>query len=328
MQKVWFLAPQGVHFSDPIFSKKSPLLGGQAAALWRLSNFLHRRSASGGAEVVSINIDETCVQYYQNEKAGYMTVESRRRKRTPRGLCRNVSQGAQRTNLTHLACITHDAALQRLLPQLLVVSESVMSVDAARRVRAILPPPFVLVVQPKGWVNNDTMVRFVHELSAALRFQRATRRFVVYMDAYRAHLSPRTLDAFGRADLCVAVIPANLTWALQPCDTHLFAVYKRTMATMGQVSLLRDATGSLNWERTISLVRDVSVSVLHERCWRRAFEDVGLCGDQRLVSKSTKEKLGFDSELPVVSSELPTLHQLQAIFPTGAVIDFHRLFSA
>ena len=203
-----------------------------------------------------------------------------------------------------------------------------MSSDMARRVRAVLPPPFILVVQRKGWVNNETMLRFVKELAECLQHRRATRRYVVYMDAYRAHLSPSTLEAFGKADLCVAIIPALVTWALQPCDTHLFAIYKRTMATMGQLSLLKDPAGAVNWERTMTIVRDVCLRVLHGRTWRKAFEDLGLCGHQRLVSVRTKEKLGFEHGVPVVSTEIPELLHLQQLFPAGSIINFDKLFSA
>ena len=72
----------------------------------------------------------------------------------------------------------------------------------------------------------------------ALRFGRAYEGFAAPATHTTSHLVMRRLQSTlaHRSHpkslpprICFFLIPANMTWALQPCDTHVMARYKRQL---------------------------------------------------------------------------------------------------
>ena len=66
-------------------------------------------------------------------------------------------------------------------------------------------------------------------------------------------------------------------------------------------------------------------AVLDGRTWSRAFRDCGLTGNQQGVSTRVRQNVCFEA-LPDVGAGLPSLDQLQAIFPRGANIPIADVF--
>ena len=80
----------------------------------------------------------------------------------------------------------------------------------------------------KAWMTTEVMEKYIVLLGGILKEFQTTHRFILYLDALRVHVSPKVLRAASRANLWICVIPAKMTWALQPCDAHVFASYKHS----------------------------------------------------------------------------------------------------
>ena len=66
-------------------------------------------------------------------------------------------------------------------------------------------------------------------------------------------------------------------------------------------------------------------TVLRGRSWRNAFWDLGLTGVQACLSETVLEKIQL-TERPCVASMLPTLAELQAVFPARSVLPIDDIF--
>ena len=83
------------------------------------------------------------------------------------------------------------------------------------------------------------------------------------------------LRAASRANLWICVIPAKMTWALQPCDTHVFASYKRLLGEEYQRRSGLTAAGDITWELLLVSLWHVVNTLLQGKDWSAAFDSVG-----------------------------------------------------
>ena len=75
----------------------------------------------------------------------------------------------------------------------------------------------------KGWNNAAEHAIIIRLLSLILAPVLDTLQPVLMFDAVRLHLADDVMTEMAVASLWYLVIPARLTWLLQPLDTHGFA---------------------------------------------------------------------------------------------------------
>ena len=315
----------GTHFRPLFGSKNSVFSILQAQAVWRWSNFLHAQSPAG-QQIVRINLDETSIRLHQDGKRGYITVQARCLKRSARSLTSKATTSQTRGMLTLVAIVCDCPTIQTVLPQVLIVSEKHISkVEPVATLRTLLEGNTMLWTAQKPWVTSNIMCRIVKVLKTCLRHYRATHHFIVSADGYRAHLTKPVWRAMTRAGFMYHVIPAKLTWVLQPCDTHVFAVLKNTLRNECQLLLLQVADGRMTMTLLLSAVMRTIAIVLRGRSWRAAFWELGLTGVQACLSDLILQKLELQTR-PWIGNEMPALADLQHVFPARAVLPIDEIF--
>ena len=241
---------------------------------------------------------------------------------------RRASLAARRSAVTHVAAICNRTVFQRLLPQVVLVGERQVTAAGLAALRLASPDCAHIWRCRTGWMTAAIMVVYVRLLGRCLRDFRDTHRFILYFDALRAHLHPTVLRAAANAGLWVCVIPGKLTWALQPCDTHLFASYKRLLGEEVQRRSGLTAAGDVSWEIVLGAVWHVVTTLMHAKDWSHSFSAVGIANEQQLVSARTRRKLRLGPAGVAVGRNLPTLSDLTHIFPKGAIIPLEEVFLA
>ena len=206
-------------------------------------------------------------------------------------LGRNASLAAQRSAITHVTAICDHPEIQKRLPQLVLVGENQFTERRADRLRSEAPDSVHLWRQQKAWMTTELMVKYIVLLGGILRDFQTAHRFILYLDALRAHVSPAVLRAASRANLWICVIPSKMTWALQPCDTHVFASYKRMLGEEYQRRSGLTAAGDITWELLFESLWHVVKTLVLGKNWSAAFDSVGIRGQQRALSDRTLRKL-------------------------------------
>jgi len=102
---------------------------------------------------------------------------------------------------------------------------------------------------------------------------------VLVLDAASQHLAADIIAHAARLHFILMLVPARLTWLLQPLDTHVFAPLKRALQTAQQAARAVRAEGilgPLDWVEHL----DASVrQVLVNRDWSHALAANGVLGD-------------------------------------------------
>ena len=214
----------------------------EAKALWRWSNFLQSVDPPE-RERVLINVDETSLRLVPDEGRGHVTRKAYRLFVEGAPMGRRASLAARRSTVTHVAAISDKPNFQRLLPQVILVGENQLTEARLAALRASSPEYAHIWSYSTGWMTATIMARYVRLLGRCLKDFKKSHRFILYVDALRTHINPGVLRAAASVGLWICVIPGKLTWALQPCDTHLFATYKRVLVEEIQRRSGMTATG-------------------------------------------------------------------------------------
>ena len=313
----------GAQKTAPHFDPPVPGNSPQATAVWTWCNFLHEQ-VGPGLTPLRVNFDETAIRHYQDRRRGCLTLSAVRERRTPRSLTRPATRATTRAMMSLCAFVCDDPVLQVRLPQVLVVNERLTSAVEAAAIRSELPEGMVLWRQPRCWTTAETMGRLLRLLGEALEPVRASHQVILSFDAFRAHLAPKVWRAAAREGFLVFVIPARMTWVLQPCDTHVFALFKRRLEEAAQAEAAATPHGEFSQRLLARAVAKVVGEVIRGRSWTRAFEHCGLTGSQAALSARTLAKLG--AHPGPAGSHLPTLEMLQEVFPARANIPIDDVF--
>jgi len=276
---------------------------------------------------VVVNMDETSIRLYQKPGHGYMVKLARKQKRSAKSLTRNVPKGELLGTFTHVAMISDDDDLQPHLPQFLFINRRQISQAEFDGMQAEWHPNVHAhrVVNP--WMTNEKMKIVLRGLADAIAAHSERRRVVLCADAHKTHIAISAWQSAAAHKFFYFIIPPKLTWALQPCDTHLFATFKDKLSTICQQ--LAIANGRRRWDITL-LLKALNTSigdVLNKRSWRKAFDDLGYRGNQKDVSKRVLEKVDL-TERPEVPNGIPTLEALMSCFPQRTNIPIGHVFAA
>ena len=311
----------------PLFAPPRPFFADfEAISVWTLSNVLHGAHADPES-ILHINFDETSVSLYQGGAGGFIAHAAQVLMRSPKSLAQDVGRAQLRTNITYLAMICDVPAIQEVLPQCILVSQKIFSEELCAALKDAMPPTCFIMRKPKAWVTSSVMLEVIRELRVRLASVGWTAPCVLIGDMYKAHICPPVLRAYGRYGFHFVCVPAGLTWALQPCDTHLFSLFKHRMRVEAETLLLQTASGKPTPEVLLRGLGRAITSTVMRSSWGRAFKDLGLSGTQASVSKRLKSKLGFPEELPLVPCAMPSLSQLQCLFLKRSIVPIAELFS-
>ena len=271
-------------------------------------------------------MDETSIRLHQVVRAGHLTCVARAMKRSARSLTTNASTTQARGMFTLVAFICDDETIQNVLPQILLVNEKHLSkAEPAAALRPYLDAHSVLWTSSKAWVTSTLMCKIVRLLQDHLEPYQNECHFIFSSDGYRAHLTRPVWRAFSRARIMYHLIPAKMTWVMQPCDTHVFALLKDILRHECQLRALTSPNGSLSMTLLVqALARTIAV-VLRGRSWRSSFWEVGLTGVQVALSERVLEKLELQGR-PRISDSLPTLRELQCVFPARSILPIDDIF--
>jgi hypothetical protein len=194
--------------------------------VWQWYNFAESVAAARGRRILRVNLDETAVKLYPGRSRGSLFVSQ---KRLRDGGGQRLPKWKQRCCLTHVALVCDRTDVQPVLPQYVIGNERTLLVRNMGVLRGDCPSNVRILRQQSAWNNAAGTARIVRELAvavAATRDRLGEFQIVLILDAARIHYAPQVLRACASAGVWPIVVPAGMTFLLQPLDTHAFALYK------------------------------------------------------------------------------------------------------
>ena len=280
-----------------------------------------RSSCSGdNRPVLLVNMDETSVCSFQGYSAGNV-VRSDRSQTKP---TQPYNRGRQRACMTHACFICNVARLQKKMPQLLLLNKhTVTQAEFTRAVQASPPNVYVKLAR-SAWMNEEIMCILVRLLHEHLKDEWDDYHVILMLDAFSGHIHYNVQLQCNRFHITLIILPANLTWLLQPCDTHVFAVYKKYMRKLWVEHVDKTSDGVISIVEFLKIVFTVIVDIVQSSDWSHAFRENGFFSHFGYLSNYIMRQLQYETTPPIVAA-IPSLEDVRWCFPKGRAIVEHIL---
>ena len=191
--------------------------------------------------------------------------------------------------------------------------------------RSRCPPNVVLVRQNSAWNNERMCTMIVRRIALVLRAHMGTLQPVLLLDAVRLHITRMVLAACSAVGLWVVVVPAKMTWLLQPLDSHAFLAYKAHLKAKYQSKRAELGSSDLGIEHFLECVYEAIRHVLQGRCWNVAFEGDGFGSAQQGLSTFVQKQLAIAGPLSITALR-PNIEELGHCFPRRAQVHADLLY--
>ena len=232
-----------------------------------------------------------------------------------------------RMTFTLVALICTDPAIQRILPQVIFVSEKHITWDEMEDLWASLPNNVYLKRMKKGWTNQKQHILIIRLLGKILEPYLETFLVVLVFDALKIHLHPDVLEELFMWMFWYQVVPKDLTFLLQPLDTHAFRKLKRFLRerfndNLGDGENIKYLVKMIHY-----LVESIEV-VLEGEDWSAAFFENGYGTDPaNQVSAYIKDKCEWRADMPAIPWSRPSADLVKkCCWPHGLRFDAFLAF--
>lgn len=258
-----------------------------------------------------VNLDETSLAHSYPKQKG-MVVTKKKLQALGFGAARDRINTQQLRGCVSLAALICNVAhLQPLLPQVMMMNEKQLTLKLQSQFR-VLPGNIQLWRQKSAWNSSASMMRIITELKKALKGHMRSYSVVLVMDCASLHLTKEVLLHARRNQITVLVIPAKLTWLVQPADSHCFAAFKQTLKR--QWLRARFSKGFALDDSDWIKVLIKSVEYLHSKPWAQSFVDNGILHSTwREASNRVMKRLLLPSTF--VSDDKPSEEQIRSLLP-------------
>ena len=308
----------------PAPASPTPPCPHEAIAAWQWNNFLESR-APWNKKIVHINLDETSCRLCGETNKGAVAIgQNGSRKDALQGEHR-ASLSARRAAVTLVAIVCDDTEIQKELPQVVIGSDKVVLQTVSHTLNADPVGRVYCLRQKTAWLDSSRMSTIIKLLGKSLEKFRSTHYFILNMDACPMHCTQEVARACNRAKLRLCLVPASMTGVMQVCDTHVFSQLKAFIRQGMERLRLDSVTGEASTLRVMQLVAEAVEHVVRNKDWKNAFVENGFRDKQRGLGGTLRRKLDL-AEAPQVSSDLPSLSQLQLIFPQRFIVPVVDLF--
>ena len=227
-----------------------------------------------------------------------------------------------------LAMVSNVSLINTLLPLVLLANQTYVSAEEMTRLteRYELDDHCWLLRLESSWNDNMIMVWLLEVLRKCLRDVMSQYTIGLLIDCCSCHIADTVITKAGRCGFRLLYIPAGMTATLQPLDCYVFARFKK--AVLAAFHHLRGEAedGRVRTELYIREIMEIGKHLLFEEEWTWAFNKCGFDGKQRQLAATMRKIIPGIEPQEQIPADLPTLHDLQTIFPKGKKIPIGWLF--
>jgi hypothetical protein len=227
-----------------------------------------------GRNRVVVNMDETMLSNVKPWKLG--VASSRLPSRS------NAAPRARPlSRITLMASVCSDGELQDKLPQIRLPRSPSELMPSRPLMRAYQDAgaPQIAWHGGSGWATTDVVCWYIRLLAKTVRRYRPGCAVVLVWDCAPTHLAERTLRAARAASVTLVFVPGRMTWALQPLDTHVFAVLKQTIRKLEFEEQVASREARVPSLQRVRIHGRAIRQVLVGRSWASCLSRSGLTGN-------------------------------------------------
>lgn len=273
---------------------------------------------------VIVNVDETSVNAMVQKKQGYVgqgirrVVAEHQHQSVPR------DRSDIKTTLMGVICDQPD--LQPYLPQVFMpkYTQNASPPAWARAIYGRQGFPIQYWHRTGGSSTPPTFRQWCNALRSAVHSFNSDAYILLIMDCHSSHLDLRTVNHLAMLGIVTVVIPAQLTWLLQPLDVYVYAIFKRVLRGLLHEQGAANPAAGVAPGAWITPTASAARSVLCRTDWSDEFGKVGAGIVYGPVRPDIQKYVGAELVYP----ELPLLRDfasmMSRVVHTEGTRELHR----
>ena len=299
----------------------------QMAASWQWANFVEDQSGEM-QRTVYVNMDETMIRLWQGGRRDLVKIEPFAKRRVFLDREERGTLAERRQNCSMIAFISDCPKAQELLPLILLLNEHHVTKTAAQPIVDEFAGDrnVVFLRRKSAWNSTDLMIWMVKDLRQRLAPLEPLAQVVLLLDCAPCHAHPRVAHAAARNKIILVFLAASMTASLQPLDVFVFAALKKYIADAYERVVL-DADGGVDTPKFVSTLLHTARDFICGQNWERAFRGCGFGAGQSGLTDHLRSRFPHLVPPGGGARDLPTLQQLQIIWPARREIPIGWLFS-
>ena len=246
-----------------------------------------------GRKVVVINLDETSIPKAYGRTRGTVMTPSAWPEYNSFDMSEHVSRSKTHCFISYCALVASDPLVSARLPQVLLASRKNMNRALEQHADVMLGVRTHLWVRNSAWATQEVFLEILELLVEALEDYRSFFSFILVFDAARVHLNMDVAQKLLFHGIRIVVVPAKLTWLLQPLDTHVFANFKNNLRRRLQKAAIASDDGQWTDQQWIDAVADC-ITGMQETVHENSFSRNGMLGDQGNMKAVENEIFSHD----------------------------------
>ena len=253
-----------------------------------------------GRKYVIINMDETSLSTVYDTGYG---MKGRKQPRRPVKLRDHDPDDRSNVKTSLLATVCDSAALQPLLPQVILpkYTKRATPPESLRTAYASTGEPLEFWHGTGGWAGTNVIKKWATRIRSVIHSFNPDAWILLIWDCSQVHLNLQVASHLRKLGILVIMLPAKLTWLLQLCDVRVFRELKQRLRRQISVLRLTSQHGRINPGDWILCSGGAIREVIVTRNWEEAFDQMGL--GQSLDSVTGRVRRAID--LAAVHPALP-----------------------
>ena len=247
-------------------------------------------------------MDETSLSTVQHTGKGF--ISGRRPARRDRRTKPRDANDRNNTRTTYLAVVADCAALQPLLPQVILPKYTQHAVPSPAHldVYASYGFPFEFWHRSQGCATPSIIRDWATRIRSAVRSFNNTAWVALIMDCSTTHLCSGTVSHLRRLGFIVVLVPAKLTWLVQLLDAYVFGLVKKEMRLGEARQRVLSGDGKLMpFDRMQIATNSIRRHVINKD-WSASFNKLGAGSENRPTAASLLQYCDVEPVLPALPS--------------------------
>jgi len=241
-------------------------------------------------DAIVINMDETSVANIKDLKHGLVIHRHYQQHLDNPAAARE--KGRHRTTL--MAVLASNSEIQEHLPQV-VLTRTRRNHGPSRRIQKAhmeAKYPQEAWHGVAGWNNTELMILWLGRLRRKLDILGVQEPVILAMDCHSAHVAAKVLQHAQSLGFAVILVPARMTWLLQPLDATVFAPLKRRIRMENTRARASTIQGTLLPHVAVSCAATAIDAVLVHSSHKKDVARVGLLGPGETLARSVRHVCG------------------------------------
>ncbi len=292
----------GVFFLVNRFLQRS-----KATAYWQWHRYKESRVPEG-KKILLLNLDETSVSFAPEMRSGLIVARSAHKARSL------VKKQDTRTNLTYVAVVRDDRAMQEHMPHFVIGCESKITLQQLRELHAASQTNVnVWRNEKSAWNNNVLMQRILKEISIACS-HRADLQPVLIIDVAPCHIHKNVMQKAKALGIWLVFVPANITSLVQPLDTHGFASFKAWLRRQYSDLRSKSVDGLVDRLSWLQVLQSAKLLFFDKQSWTKSFQDTGARLPCLRLTRALQKYVGLHAARDAFAQE-PDVQTLSLVWP-------------